>query len=641
MGTPRRAENHASILIGLFVLVIIVVILRNAWVCDDAYISFRTVDNFVNGYGLTWNTDERVQAFTNPLWVFLMSGFYIITGELYFTSIIVSIVVTLSAILIVSLKISRSLSGALLVLAAALFSKAFIDYATSGLENPLSYLILAGFLCVYFGAKEDERVFFPLCVLAGLAALNRMDTLLLYLPVLVGMFVRLRSFRALLTAVAGFAPFILWELFSMVYYGFPFPNTYYAKLHSGIPVAERLYQGLIYYLETLNLDPLTLIVIIAGILLVILTRDRRSLPVSVGIGLYLLYIVSIGGDFMSGRFFAVPFVASLALISRYPIPETLAGRLIPVVVVAVLGLASPRPPLLSDKTYGTHGEAGINEKGIADERGWYYQSTGLLRTQRTKEMPAHKWADDGKRLRLKGDDFSATGCVGFAGFYAGPDIHVYDGYGLTEPLLARLPTNKLRDWRVGHFSRIAPFKYVQGLKVGENMIADTNVAAYYDKLLLITRGDLLDTQRWVAIWRMNTGAYDCLLSGYTDPSTLTVSYAEISVPKEEGTVWNEEGNYVLRSGGLHILLDSVFTNNRFEISVDHNDYYTVAFFRDSTELGFHSIRRQDNELGGLRVDSLEVPEDACKVGYNRIIVKPDSGDDLYSVGHLRLLDVSP
>ena len=33
-----------------------VVLLRTAWLCDDAYITFRTVDNFINGFGLRWNS---------------------------------------------------------------------------------------------------------------------------------------------------------------------------------------------------------------------------------------------------------------------------------------------------------------------------------------------------------------------------------------------------------------------------------------------------------------------------------------------------------------------------------------------------------------------------------------------------------
>ena len=48
---------------------------NTAWMCDDAYISFRSADNLIHGFGLTWNIDERVQVFTNPLWT-LLNGRY-------------------------------------------------------------------------------------------------------------------------------------------------------------------------------------------------------------------------------------------------------------------------------------------------------------------------------------------------------------------------------------------------------------------------------------------------------------------------------------------------------------------------------------------------------------------------------------
>jgi hypothetical protein len=51
-----------------FLLLYAVVVVWKAWVCDDAYITFKTVDNFVEGYGLRWNVLERVQVHTHPLW---------------------------------------------------------------------------------------------------------------------------------------------------------------------------------------------------------------------------------------------------------------------------------------------------------------------------------------------------------------------------------------------------------------------------------------------------------------------------------------------------------------------------------------------------------------------------------------------
>jgi arabinofuranosyltransferase len=68
-------------------LVLFIVLVRTAWVSDDAYITFRTVDNVLHGYGLRWNVDSRVESFTHPLWLFTMIGATAVTGEVYYTAI--------------------------------------------------------------------------------------------------------------------------------------------------------------------------------------------------------------------------------------------------------------------------------------------------------------------------------------------------------------------------------------------------------------------------------------------------------------------------------------------------------------------------------------------------------------------------
>lgn len=631
-------KTQLSLLIYLFILIASIIVLRNAWVCDDAYISFRTVDNFVNGYGLTWNIDERVQGFTNPLWVLLISVFYLFTRELYFTSIAVSLILTILSMVIISSKVSRSTTGAILVLLMMMCSKAFIDYTTSGLETPLNYFILSAFYFVFINQDINNRTFLMLSVLAALGALNRMDTILIYLPVLIYLFFRLRTLKTLWLGLLGFTPFVLWELFSVIYYGFPFPNTYYAKLHSGIPFDERLYQGCLYYLDSLNIDPMTLIVILAGIGIVFLKKDRRNIPFAIGLILYLLYIVSIGGDFMSGRFFALPFLGSLLIISRLSFGDNWTGKMTPFAIVLLLISISPRSPLFSDNRYGLNGEGGINARGITDERAWYYQSTGLLNADRTKSMPRHIWVDRGNEIRLSQDTFAVVSCIGFTGFFAGPGVHIYDGYALTDPLLARLPTCRLRNWRIGHFSRYPPWGYLNSIRKGENLIEHASLKAFYDKILLITRGDLFGMERWGAIWTMNTGGYDSLLNEYTNTPMLVVGYSDICTPKPEGLVWDDDNNYILRPSGIHIVLDSISSHEQFEISVDHNDYYYVSFYLDSLDLGGCAIMRQNNKLGGLRVDTLDVPQNAKLAGYNNIYVYPERGDDLFSIGHLRLLE---
>ena len=45
---------------------------------DDAFISFRYVDNWVRGYGLVFNPGERVMGYSNFLWVVLLYPFALI-----------------------------------------------------------------------------------------------------------------------------------------------------------------------------------------------------------------------------------------------------------------------------------------------------------------------------------------------------------------------------------------------------------------------------------------------------------------------------------------------------------------------------------------------------------------------------------
>jgi len=75
------------IIAGLVALII--VLIKTAWLCDDAFITFRTMDNFVNGYGLRFNVVERVQAYTHPLWLFVMTIPYFFLREPFYTPIIV------------------------------------------------------------------------------------------------------------------------------------------------------------------------------------------------------------------------------------------------------------------------------------------------------------------------------------------------------------------------------------------------------------------------------------------------------------------------------------------------------------------------------------------------------------------------
>src|SRR5687767_14174543 len=89
--------SRPTVLPGGLLLVFAYALWRTAWASDDAFITLRSIDNLVNGYGMTWNPAERVQAFTHPLWYLVLAVPYFFTREAFYTSISVSIVVSLVA----------------------------------------------------------------------------------------------------------------------------------------------------------------------------------------------------------------------------------------------------------------------------------------------------------------------------------------------------------------------------------------------------------------------------------------------------------------------------------------------------------------------------------------------------------------
>ncbi|MBU1628318.1 hypothetical protein KKB18_13195, partial [bacterium] len=292
------------------------VLLRTAWLSDDAYITFRTVDNFVNGWGLRWNVDERVQVYTHPFWMFALSACYFFTHEIYYTSLFLSIAITLTSVVLLAFKIARSFASALIAIIILICSKAFIDFSTSGLENPLTNLLFATFFTVFLTLETNQKRFYFLCLLAALSAFNRMDTILFYIPVLIYEFRKLHKHKkSLVTLLFGFSPFIIWELFSLFYYGFLFPNTAYAKLSTGIESSKLVKHGFLYLLDSTNNDPITVLAIISAILITCIKKENKNIPIILGIILYLIYVVKIGGDFMSGRYMNALLFSAVALIS--------------------------------------------------------------------------------------------------------------------------------------------------------------------------------------------------------------------------------------------------------------------------------------------------------------------------------------
>ena len=96
-----NSNRHAAWLpVALLLVLYCLVIVQRAWMGDDAFITLRTVDNFIAGRGLVYNVGERVQSYTHPLWLLLVSVPYAFTREPYYTVVFLSVLVSSAAVLV-------------------------------------------------------------------------------------------------------------------------------------------------------------------------------------------------------------------------------------------------------------------------------------------------------------------------------------------------------------------------------------------------------------------------------------------------------------------------------------------------------------------------------------------------------------
>jgi arabinofuranosyltransferase len=609
-----------------------VVLFRTAWISDDAEITLRTVLNVTHGFGLTFNVAERVQTYTHPLWMGLLTLGYLVIGNVYVTMFGAGMIGSGLAFWFVVRRAASSFQ-AIAAAIVLLFSLAFVDFSTSGLENPLANVLLLGFVTVFVNTTIDRRRW--LMVLFGISSLlylTRPDAVLILGPLLLLACWRVRRFTIILRAIAvGSLPAVAWTLFSLIYYGFPFPNTAYAKLATGIDSSELRGQGLLYLLDSLDRDPITLTTIAIATIVAAVQRTIPARVLAAGIILYLWYLVSIGGDFMAGRFLSIPLFASVLLMTRLLAGSKTLWATVAAVLLAV-GCAGTHMPLWSNSRYS---DPAPKSTGVVDERAVYFRDHSLALAKRGTFLDP-----DWPSTRQIGGTIhviDACGLMGTSGVDFGPYIHLLDACALADPLLARLPAIFNPDWRTGHYRRMIPDGYRESLETSTNQLRDPALHRFYDQLRLITRSErLLTRQRLTAIVAMNLGKYghDIDRQFYRHAGSVT-TLDQLSTIRQAGTPANAEGNHIL---SLPLAVDCPPKRGRryLDITLDSDDRYFITFLSGSRivsrlDLGpIPEYRRQP----GLTDYTLDVPGRARRDGFDTIVVSPVTGDSHYSIGHL-------
>jgi hypothetical protein len=86
-----------------------------------------------------------------------------------------------------------------------------------------------------------------------------------------------------------------------------------------------------------------------------------------------------------------------------------------------------------------------------------------------------------------------------------------------------------------------------------------------------------------------------------------------------------------------VTIDSVVHVPEIELSLDNNDIYEITIERDREKLATIELPPGHVKGGGMRIDTLRIPDEVAESGYNQLLIEGRKGDKRYSVGHVLFL----
>ena len=389
------APDHASprpwpAWVWLGLLATLAWLLWHAWsyrfLTDDAFISFRYARNLSEGAGLVFNPSfERVEGYSNFLWVLLLAGLDRLGWHPESAAIPVSLAATVGLWLVVcryTLRNPPRAGAEWLVLIPGAFlagSRSVAVWSTGGLETRLfELLVVSAALRQTDEVARVEAGVTPRFVAAwlwGLAALSRPDGALLaatgigsalaYLAI-----ARRLTFRAALGMAVPFLVLVVAHLvFRRAYYGEWLPNTYFAKVGGRFWWSSGATYALAFALEYAL--PVWLIAALVGARSA-WREGRAFFPILCAALLvpHALYVMSIGGDHFEYRPLDLyfPFVALLVYEGGRTLATTRRRSLVFAASFACAALLSWDRPAQSHRQFPASYVSGYPGKALNRSR---------------------------------------------------------------------------------------------------------------------------------------------------------------------------------------------------------------------------------------------------------------------------------
>jgi hypothetical protein len=741
----------AALLLGVLVALLVHASYYFPFLSDDALISLRYARRFSQGLGLTWTDGERVEGYTNLLWVLLTGACAWVRLDLIWSARVLDTIGVLLAIVCASVVPQPLVLSPLRTLSGGLFfalASPLAAWAVGGLEHGF----LAGMLACAFVALARSApvgaVSLKWSLIAGAflgsVALLRADGIVLVLAAAAGFALagklRLRVLRSMLIILAVPLGLLGMQLlFRYVYYDALVPNTALAKVSFN---EDRLLGGLYYlrdgYRPLVPAVALTLAFVVVGFRG--LRAERWVPPVVVLFG-WSAYVGLVGGDIFPGWRQLVPAVVALGMLLAEAAPA--ASARFPFGAPVVAGLSSitlalglyvqttdrenvrakrelwehdgrplgyllrrafgDKKPLLAVDAAGalpfwselpSLDMLGLNDRYIATHPPPNFGRGGI----------GHELGDGAYVMRRAPDIIAFNGSVGASTplFLSGrqmiatPEFH--REYQLVRArgrraravgeLYVRRESGKLAVVRSGERIQVPAYFFGTGgalAELGENdrllannpgphaaelprfllpagtweLVLDTNVApvgvgfrcggtsavatgvparslvldapTMVDVLVGPAEAGVLSIRSASLVRSSAPAGFRCAPPG----SRVIVPLSQLSRRKADHSDWAAFGNVIFNTTGVRVELPELSRPRAIELSVDCNDRYRVLFVHGSQVEGTFVIEKSKKR--GMSVETVPVPPEARRSGFDRVEIVPIEGDNYYSVGHLLLV----
>jgi len=580
-----------------------ILLLRTAWLSDEAFLTLRSVEHAASGFGVRWNIADRVQVYDHPLWLIVLLAGRLVSADAYYTTLGISIAASLTAVWIVIRRATADLTIVVAVTAAAL-SPLFLTYSTSGLESPLVHVLVAAFMAAALAGRSAGT----LASLAGLLILTHWATVFLVAPVLAPLLVSsIRQARRVI-ALSGL-PTLAWLLGAWWYYGTIGSSLQVANRAAGRAWGDRAVAGWAFLRETTQFDPLLVAVSLIGLYLGVVMRGTAA-RIALGSGLAIGWAVLSGGSDMIGRHLTASFVVGAGLVVRYLAGASPWAGMAALAGVLTYAVMSPVSTLTADASYG-QSLASVGQ--MQDPRAAHYQATGLLLQSRPHRAPNHPDIDHARASMVPGGSLVVGRVPGMVGLAAGPDVYVVDRQGRTDALLARLPPapGPRWSWRA---DRRMPEAYVEGLLDG------TPVEPALEQLTRdireVTRGSLLSPSRLTALLRLPDRVRSSVAS-----SSYGTWMARLEVVAADNLVTVPEGGVVVRFPAARRFSRLTMTlTGSYDYRVLVLDGSTVVATLESPRIGWQAQGEAPRELTPSLAVTATALRIRCGRGFGRCVL---------------------